>query len=106
MIKTLIIFLLLNNAKQEMLIKYPSYVKQINQVGVPTVVYRDRAWFDRELKSFVLGKCKIADVKKQIQVVRNNNSNITISRTLHEMRHFVVFAAGLPNKENKIIDGH
>lgn len=105
MINTLIILALLHNAKVEMLSRYPAYAKQIMQVGVPTVGYRNHIWFDWSLKGFLLGKCDLFG-KPQIKVVRDGDANVTIRRLLHELRHFVRVAAGIPVKEDKQIDWH
>jgi len=103
MISTLIIMLLFHDAKAEALARWPAYAAQINQVAMPSIGYRNRIWFDRQLRGFALGKCDPFG-RPQIWVVRDELLIVTAGRLYHELRHFIAFAAGLPLSEHRRID--
>lgn len=104
MITTLVTLLLLHNAKAEMLARYPARAVQIARVGLPSIAYRSHIWFDWGLKSFVAGKCD-RFARWQVQVARGRRITVTIARLYHELRHWVVAAAGIDQREDKRIDG-
>jgi hypothetical protein len=103
LICSLTICLTLQGVKAELIAQYPGYEKQIKQVGVPSIGYRSHMPFYWRRLAFIKGKCD-AFKNPQIMAVRNKRHHITLYRLRHELQHFVLFAAGLPEREHQRLD--
>lgn len=102
-LSALLISSALTDVKAEMLAQYPAHSAQIQQVGMPSVGYRERLMFNWKTMRFMAGRCDLF-AKPQVIVVRDKNPKVTASRLRHELRHFVAFAAGLPDGAHERID--
>ena len=91
------------SVKAEATARYPAYEAQIQQVGMPSIGYRERLWFNWKAGRFQAGRCDLFE-QPQILVVRDKNQAVTMKRLEHEFEHWVAFAAGLPMKEHERID--
>jgi hypothetical protein len=99
----LLLCAVLQDVKAEMVSRYPKDAAQIQMVGLPSVRYKNHLWLNLKAMRFQAGRCDLFG-KPQIIVVRDKRPLVTARRLKHEIEHYVVAAAGLPDAEHEAID--
>jgi hypothetical protein len=89
--------------KAEMGAKYPAFQKQIQMVGIPTVGYKNHLWLNLKAMRMQAGRCDLFKTP-QVVIVKDKRPSITLARLKHELSHFIIAAAGLPDGEHEVID--